>query len=327
MKVGITYDLRSEYLSMGYSPEETAELDKEDTIDAIDRALTNAGYETERIGHFRTLMRELMEGKRWDMVFNICEGMYGDGREALVPALLDAYKIPYVFSGPAALAVSLNKYMTKRIIRDAGIPTPDFIVVNSVKDLDGKRPAFPLFVKPVSEGTGKGINDHSIVRNEEQYRKVCTSLLDEFHQPVLVEEYLPGREFTAGVSGEGEQSRFIGAMEVIFLKGIDTIYSYETKENWIGRVEYKPVTGDLRQECEEMALGVWKTIGGRDAGRVDMKIGANGIMQFIEVNPLAGINPVSSDLPILAGMNGISYQELIETIMNNAIQRTRKNHV
>ncbi len=326
MKVGITYDLRSEYLAMGFSPEETAELDKEDTVAYIEKALKNGGYETERIGHFRKLVKQLMEGKRWDIVFNICEGMFGDGRESLVPAILDAYEIPYVFSGPATLAVSLNKYLTKRVVRDAGIPTPDFTIINSLKDLDVKKPGYPLFLKPVSEGTGKGIDTKSIVSNDHDFKEVCTDLLDKFHQPVLVEEYLPGREFTIGVIGQNGNARVIGAMEVIFDKNIESIYSYETKENWVGRVNYKPVTGPILEECTSVALGAWRAINARDAGRVDVKIGADQKVQFIEVNPLAGINPDNSDLPILAEMNGMSYQALIEAIMQNAIKRiTGKN--
>jgi D-alanine-D-alanine ligase len=323
MIVGLTYDLRSEYLAMGYSMEETAELDKEDTIDQIENALQGCGYRTERIGHFRSLAKKLLDGGKWDIVFNICEGMYGDGREALVPALLDAYKIPYVFSGPATLAVSLNKYLTKRVIRDAGIPTPDFILVESEKDLDKKKPDFPLFAKPVSEGTGKGIDNKSIIETEDDFETVCINLLKKFQQPVLVEEYLPGREFTAGVIGHGNSTRVIGVMEVHFVKGEKSIYSYETKENWIGRVEYEPVKGVMFEECETVAAGVWKAIGAQDAGRVDLKIGSDGRVQFIEVNPLAGINQVNSDLPILAAMNGISYQQLIGTIMENAINRTK----
>ena len=126
MKIGLTYDLRTDYLKEGYSMEETAEFDKEETIAGIEDALYQLGYQTERIGHARRLMKELLAGKRWDIVFNICEGMYGDSRESLVPALLDAYRIPYVFSGAVTLGISLNKAFAKQIIRDAGINTPPF---------------------------------------------------------------------------------------------------------------------------------------------------------------------------------------------------------
>lgn len=321
MKVGITYDLRTEYLRMGYSEEDTAEFDKEDTIDAIDLSLQHAGYTTERIGHVRNLMNRLLKGEKWDVVFNICEGLYGEGRESLVPALLDSYRIPYVFSGPAVLALTLNKYMTKRLVRDAGILTPDFSLIQSEEDLLNHKPPFPLFAKPVSEGTGKGIDDHSVIHTEEDFKEVCTGLLKKFNQPVLVEEYLPGREYTIGVIGNGRDAAVIGAVEVRFFDKKDHVYSYENKENWVGRIEYKKVSDNLLEACESIALKVWEVTGSCDAGRIDVKADKNNQLQFIEINPLAGINPHHSDLPILAGLYGMSYQELIETIMGAAIKR------
>ena len=128
MLVGLTYDLRDEYLAEGFSHEETAEFDKEETIAGIENALIENGYKVERIGHVRNLSKKLVEGKRWDIVFNIAEGMYGLAREAQVPCLLDAYNIPYVFSDGLVLALALHKGLTKRVIRDAGLSTPDFFV-------------------------------------------------------------------------------------------------------------------------------------------------------------------------------------------------------
>ncbi len=135
LKIGLTYDLRSEYLKLGYSLEETAEFDKESTIEGIEQAINKAGYETERIGNVFNLIAELQKGKKWDLVFNIAEGLFGDGRESLVPALLDNYKIPYVFSGPVTLGISLNKAFAKQIIRDRGVNTPPFHVVSRMEDL------------------------------------------------------------------------------------------------------------------------------------------------------------------------------------------------
>ena len=324
MMVGITYDLRTEYLKMGFSEEETAEFDKEDTIESIELALQNAGYRTDRIGHSRNLMKRLLNGDKWDLVFNICEGLYGDGRESLVPAILDSFRIPYVFSGPATLAVTLNKYMTKRLARDAGVPTPDFRLIQSEDDLMNHKPSFPLFAKPVSEGTGKGIDHHSVIHTEKDYKKVCSRLLKKFNQPVLVEEYLPGREYTIGVVGNGRDATVIGAVEVVFHDKNDGIYSYENKENWVGRLEYKKVSDDILKSCEAIALKVWEVTGSFDGGRIDVKADKNDRLQFMEINPLAGINPHHSDLPILAGLYGISYQELLEKIMKAAIKRIFK---
>ena len=145
MLIGLCYDLRDDYLKMGYSEEQTAEFDRIGTIDAIDKELTDMGYNTYRIGHVKSLVEKLAAGEKWDMVFNICEGMYGTGREALVPALLDAYQIPYVFSGPLVLALSLDKSITKLVVKNANIDTPDHFVVYSTDELKKGSFSFPLF--------------------------------------------------------------------------------------------------------------------------------------------------------------------------------------
>ncbi len=230
MKVGITFDLRSMYLKFGYSEEETAEFDDEQTINAIEEQLQLMGFETERIGNVNELMEALMEGKRWDLVFNICEGLYGEGRESLVPALLDNYLIPYVFSGPVVLALSLNKHLCKMVVSNFGVNTPDGVLVRTVNDIDDIELQYPLFVKPVSEGTGKGITEKSLVHNVRELRETASYLLKRFNQNVLVEEYLPGREFTVGIVGNGESAEVVGVMEVV-CKGSDS-YGYKTKENY-----------------------------------------------------------------------------------------------
>lgn len=322
MRIGITYDLRSEYLKLGYSMEETAEFDKESTIEGIEQAIRNAGYTTERIGHAQNLMKALLDGRKWDLVFNIAEGLYGEGRESLVPALLDAYKIPYVFSGPVTLGISLNKAFAKQIVRDQGVNTPDFYVVSSLSDIAKVDLEYPLFAKPISEGTGKGINASSVIKTRQELEAVCDGLLRDFRQPVLVEEYLPGREFTVGVLGSGSEARVPGAMEIIDRKGDRAVYSYESKENYEEMIDYVRIEGELLEQCEEVALKAWRALNCLDGGRVDVRVDKHGKVAFIEVNPLAGLNPISSDLPILCRLNGISYQEIINAVLESAIKRS-----
>ena len=321
MKIGITYDLRTDYLKDGYSMEETAEFDTENTIEGIESAIKKNGHETERIGNAGALIKQLLDGKRWDMVFNIAEGLYGEGRESLVPALLDHYKIPYVFSGPVTLGISLNKAYAKQIIRDSKINTPDFFVVTKVEDVENVDLEYPLFAKPVSEGTGKGINSKSILNSKEELFSVCSKLLQQFNQPVLIEEYLPGREFTVGVLGTGKSAYVPGAIEIVYKKNTNNIYSYENKENYKTIVDYIAVKDELLTQCSELALDVWRALNCFDGGRVDMKIDKQGKMNFIEVNPLAGLNPTTSDLPILCKLNGVSFQEIINEILKSAISR------
>ncbi len=322
MLIGLTYDLRSDYLKEGFSEEETAEFDAEVTIDAIDSTLNSLGYKTERIGNIKALVKAISFGRKWDLVFNICEGMYGIGREAQVPALLDAYSIPYVFSDPLVLALTLHKGHTKRIVRDCGIPTADFEVVETIEDVEKVNLPFPLFVKPVAEGTGKGIDTTSKVVSPYQLVDSCERLLAKFKQAVLVETYLPGREFTVGIVGTGKSAKVVGVMEIVVTeKAPELVYSYTTKENWHGVVEYPMATGTDYDICAHVALRAWQALGCRDGGRIDLKMDENGIPNFIEVNPLAGINPDHSDLPMLAKKNGISYNELLGMIMVSAISR------
>ena len=322
MIVGLTYDLRTEWLAQGYSELETAEFDREETVAAVEEAIRADGAATERIGNYRGLMSALASGRRWDLVFNFSEGMYGLGREALVPALLDAYRIPYTFSDAVVLAVALHKGLTKRIVRDAGVRTPDFAVVECAADLDGISLRYPLFAKPLAEGTGKGVTSNSRIENREQLGSVCTSLLEAYAQPVIVEEYLPGREFTTAIVGTGARASVIGTMEVVFLSTADAhAYTYTNKEYCDDRVRYVLATGGIAEGCAELALRAWRAIGGRDAGRIDIRMDASGRPSFIEVNPLAGLHPLHSDLPIICTLAGMSFQELIGGILGSARQR------
>ena len=320
MRIGLTYDLRTWYLERGYTMDETAEFDKEETVVALENEILRLGYDTVRIGNIFQLVEKLAAGERWDMVFNIAEGIYGDGRESVVPALLDQYRIPYVFSGPVVMGVSLNKYLTRLVVEAAGVPVCPGIIANSVHDLDDLSSLeFPLFVKPVAEGTGKGITTRSVVRDKESLVTLVSELLANYHQPVLVEEYLPGREFTVGVTGNGADAKVTGGMEVICKDNLP--YSVEVKENYENYVQYRVYDDDIKPECDAVALGAWRALGAVDAGRVDMRADRHGRMCFIEANPLAGLNPVHSDLPMLSRMNGLAFSTLMEIIMNSATKR------
>ncbi len=325
MKVGITYDLRKDYIEMGLSEEETAELDTDETIDAIENVLNKLGNETVRIGNIKSLVNRLASGERWDLVFNISEGIKGVGRESQVPALLDAYDIPYTFSDPLVLALSLQKDMAKRVIRDLGIPTPKFAVINDIDDFEMNDLEFPLFVKPIAEGTSKGIDKTSKVFSIDELLAVSKKLLDKFKEPVLIEEYLSGREFTVGIVGTGKKAKVVGVMEIV-IKGPDEIggYSYANKKNYLETVSYMPVTDEMTEKCSDIALRVWRGLGCKDGGRVDLKADSKGEPSFMEINPLAGLNPVFSDLPILAAIYGMNYEELIENIFISSTQNIKK---
>jgi len=326
MRVGITYDLREDYLAKGLSEEETAEFDPDETIQAIQQSLQDLGYETDRIGNIKNLTRRLVAGDRWDMVFNIAEGFRGFGREAQVPALLEAYDILYTFSDPLVLCLTLHKAMAKRVVRDLGVPTPDFYVIEKESDLAMVDLPFPLFAKPVAEGTGKGINAASKIMNQSQLISVCTESLIGYKQPILVETFLPGREFTVGILGTGNDAQAIGVMEVILQETAEPdVYSYLNKERGEELVDYRLATDSAAEKAREIALAAWRGVGCRDAGRIDIRADASGMPNFMEVNPLAGLHPQHSDLCIIARMAGISYRALIEAILRSAMARAHKN--
>lgn len=329
MKVGITFDLRDEYLAEGFDELETAEFDRAETIDAIDDALMSLGHSTDRIGRARQLVERLAQGTRWDLVFNICEGLGSIGREAQVPVLLDLYCIAYTFAGPDVMVACLHKGMTKTIAARAGLRTPDFAVIESLDAFSHEQTKlpheFPLFVKPVGEGTGKGVSPASIVRDDCQLASACASVLEAYRQPVLIETYLPGREFTTGVLGTGAEARVLGTIEVLLGDRAEPeVYSYSNKEHWRDRVSYCHLSSDddpTIAEVEALALKAWLVLGGCDAGRIDIRCDDIGRPNLLEVNPLAGLHPTHSDLPIIATAAGISYTTLISSIVDSAMAK------
>jgi D-alanine-D-alanine ligase len=322
MIIGITYDLREDYLREGYSDEETAEFDCIDTIEAIANALHLLGHSTDRVGSAHALVERLCRGDRWDLVFNIAEGMHGFGRQALIPALLEAYAIPYTFSDPLALSMTLHKGMAKHVARNQGILTPDFAIIETLAELDGLALGFPLFVKPVAEGTSKGICSASKVDDVLQLRSRCELLLAWHRQPVLVETFLPGREFTVGILGTRASSRAIGVMEIEMQAGAEPcIYSYINKQHYQQRVRFSLVTDEASAAAASIALAAWRGLNCRDGGRVDLRCDSSGQINFLEVNPLAGLNPNESDLVIIARLAGMSYPNLIAQIFASALER------
>ncbi|HVY67045.1 MAG TPA: D-alanine--D-alanine ligase [Gammaproteobacteria bacterium] len=317
MRIGFTYDLKDDYLALGMSEHAVAEFDSQVTIGAIAGALESLGHAVDRIGHVRALAARLVAGERWDLVFNIAEGVAGFGRESQVPALLEAYGVPYTFSDPLVCALTLHKGMAKHVARGCGVPTPDFALVTKPEDAAAIDLPLPLFVKPVAEGTSKGVTEKSLVRTRAELLAACTDLLAEYRQPVLVEEYLSGREFTVGVLGTGADARALATLEVALREGADAgVYSYRNKAHWRQLVEYRLLApGPLRREVEDVALATWRCLGCRDAGRVDVRLDGAGRPQMLEVNPLAGLTPDHSDLPIMAQLSGMDYRTLIGEIL------------
>jgi D-alanine-D-alanine ligase len=326
--VGLVYDLRSDYLAQGYGPEQVAEFDSDETISAIEEAIRSLGYRTERIGGAKALCSRLAGGSRWDLVFNFAEGLAGRSREAQAPCLLELYDIGYTFSDPLVCAATLDKAVAKRLVGAAGLATPKFRVVRDLSGLGAVDLAYPLFAKPLAEGTGKGIDRRSRIESPHQLDAVCRDLLARLGQPVLVEEFLPGREFTVAVLGTGQEARVLGTMEIEVRDGAaPAIYTYDTKERCEQLVTYSaPARDALRRQVEGLALESYLALECRDAGRVDIRLDRSGRPSFMEVNPLPGLHPTHSDLPMIATQEGMAYRDLIGAILASACRRLGIHH-
>jgi D-alanine-D-alanine ligase len=214
------------------------------------------------------------------------------------------------------------------VVRDAGIPTSDFFTVECRQDAGSVFFDPPYFIKPVAEGTGKGISPASIVQGQDELADACEALLMKYRQPVLVESYLPGRELTIGILGTGKSAEALGTVEVHLLAQAEQgVYSYVNKEYCEALVQYRLVRADedsVVGKAEKIALDAWKVLGCRDAGRVDMRCDRHGNPMFLEVNALAGIHPEHSDLPIICNQLGIPYQRLIQQIVDSAAKRIKQ---
>ncbi|HKA47846.1 MAG TPA: ATP-grasp domain-containing protein [Methyloceanibacter sp.] len=321
MRIALVYDLRDDYRALGFSEEEVAEFDNVETIDQLDGALRALGCEVVRAGRGQMLATRLAAGERFDLVFSIAEGVKGRSREAQVPALCELFDQPYLFSDPLTSAACHDKAVAKRLVRDADVPTPGFIAASDASELAGWR-EFPAFVKPVAEGTGKGCESASIVNSPEELAAAASKLLKRYRQPVLVETYLPGREFTVGIVGNGEAARVVGVCEILLKEHAEAnIYSLHNKELCEDLVIYSRADDAEARVAGTRALAAYRALECRDAARIDFRSNQAGELFFLEANPLAGLHPHHSDLPILAAQNGIPYVELIGLILDAGLAR------
>ncbi len=311
-----------------------AEWDSPVTIAAVESALLPLGkvVRLEANEDFPELLRIT----RPDIVFNIAEGLHGVNRESHVPAICEFFAIPYSGSDPFTLSLCLDKAKTKETLAFHGIPTPRFAVVTRIEDLAGTtgKLKLPLFVKPLHEGSSKGITDRNFCRTRAQLSKQTAFLLENYEQPVLVEEYLPGQEFTCGVLGNGDEATVLPIVGMNFdtlPEGALPIYSFDAKFVW-DRPE-KPleifqcparITRELQASIERVTLDAFRVLGCRDWARIDVRLDAAGVPNVIEVNPLPGILPDPADnscLPKAARAAGIGYEELIQSCLKFAAAR------
>ena len=318
--------------------DEFAEWDSPATIAAVESALSRLGkvIRLEAKEDFPERLRQA----RPDIVFNIAEGFHGVNREAHVPAICEFFGIPYSGSDPFTLSLCLDKARTKETLTFHGIPTPKFAVVEALGEIESRTSdlKLPLFVKPLHEGSSKGITDSNLCWDRAQLRAQTKFLLENYNQPVLVEEYLPGKEFTCAVLGNAEEATVLPIVGMNFEtlpNGALPIYSFDAKFVW-DRPENPldifqcpaRITRELQASIERVTLDAFRVLGCRDWARIDVRLDAAGVPNVLEVNPLPGILPDPADnscLPKAARAAGIGYEELIQSCLRYAAARQGVN--
>jgi len=328
VRIGLSYDLKKAVSLGAVHPEDALEeYDSPETVDRIAAAIRARGHDVVMLGGGKGFLHRILH-ERVDLVFNIAEGLGNHrSREAQVPSVLEMLGIPYTGSDPECLAICLDKPLAKILLRTAGVPTPEWRVIQDVQELHRTkwdRFPFPCFVKPAYEGSSKGIRLASRAENSQDIVRLATTVLSAYDQPILVEEFIAGAEVTVGVGGS--PVRIIGTMRVLPRGSHDPnfVYSLEVKRDWKNVVSYEcparlpAIT--MRQICRA-SLKVFEVLGCRDIARIDFRVDLRGRPHVLEVNPLPGLCPGYSDLPMLAERSGHTYDELIGLILDSALRR------
>jgi D-alanine-D-alanine ligase len=328
MKIGLAYDLKEAALFTPGCPDDALEeYDSPETVEAIAAALEASGHSVVKLGGGREFIANILQNNI-DFVFNISEGMGNHrSREAQIPAILEMLDIPYSGSDPQCLAICLDKPLTKRLVAAAGIRTPRWQLVtnhNQLKEIPMDGFPLPAFVKPAYEGSSKGIRLGSRAETVAQITEVAAELIEQYKQPVMIEEFIAGDEVTVGMLGNSP-AKVLGTMRVIAKKrSTSFVYSLEVKREWEQLVDYECpaiLETNIMDEITGSSLESFKVLGCRDFARLDFKLSPEGVPYFLEINPLAGLNPKSSDLVIMSYKLGWTYQALISAILNAALQR------
>ncbi len=327
MKLGLAYDLKKD-VPLGQSQPQDAleEYDSLETVEGITTVLGSLGHSVVPLGgggEFLTNVRQ----SSVDFVFNIAEGRGNyRSREAQVPAILEMLDIPYSGADPQCLAICLDKPLTNKLVATAGVRTPKCQVITcnqQLQETSWDDFPFPVFIKPIHEGSSKGIHSGSRVESPADITEATSKLLEWYHQPIMVEEFITGDEVTVGMLGNYPPA-ILGIMRIVPRKNSPYfVYSLEVKREWESLVDYEcpaQFGPGILQEITNASLKAFEVLGCRDFARLDFRVTAEGAY-FLEINPLAGLNPRSSDLCIMAKKVGYTYEALISGILKAALDR------
>ncbi len=336
LKVGLAYNLKRKVAHSAADDDSDAEYDSAATIQKLADAIAAQGVDVVKLEATAEFVTAL-PAAHVDLVFNLSEGQHGRGREAHVPAICEMLGIPFTGSDAATMGSGLDKQVAKHIVAGAGVRTPRSTLMTGDEPLDafglGGRPLeFPLIAKPNAEGSSKGVLPKCVVSDEAGLRAIVKELYAKYRQPILVEEFLPGREFTVGVLGhpdDGRRPEVLSPMEIVYTAPDvpHQIYAFEDKLDWTKKITYeKPAKIDdaLKKQIEDVVVGVWRALGCRDVARIDVRLDAQGRPSFIEANPLPGLTWGWSDLCLIAESVGLTYEQLIGKVMAPAFRRRER---
>lgn len=335
MIVGFTYNAKKE-INSNLPEDFYAEFDEPDTIHAIRDAIASGGHRVVMLEADKDIFKKIKK-RKVDIIFNIAEGIGGESRESQVPIICEMFGIPYSGSGPLTLALTLDKAKTKEILLSNKIPTPSFQVFKTGREKLNSKLKFPLIVKPVREGSSKGIRNNSVVKSKKELFKRVKETLKLYSQPVLVEKYLSGREFTVAIIGNNTP-RVLPIVEILFNdlpKGVNKIDSYEAK--WVWDDPKNPldclvcpakINKKLKNSIKKISLDAYQVLECRDWARLDIRLNQNGTPNVLEVNALPGVIPnpkYNSRFPKAARTAGMDYNQMILAVLDTALERYNIN--
>ncbi len=334
MRIGIAFDLIPLERGGDGPDDRFEEFDRPETVEAIAEVLRGDGHDVTLLGDGRELLRRVLDDPP-DFVWNLAEGQgVGRSREARVPAALEMLGIPYSGSDPLTLAASLDKDVSRRLVRSRGVRIPKGTLVPPRADPGAMEWAmgvefsdpgdYPVIVKPAFEGSSKGIRGRCLADGAAEAVAAALRLAEEYEQPVLVEGFIDGDEVTVGLVGNGERVGVLGVMRIV-PKGSAArfVYSLEVKRDWERRVDYEApalLSAEVMQRLIGEARLAFDALGCRDLARIDFRL-RDDVPYFIEANPLPGLAPVSSDLVILARGHGLGHADLIRKVLRVALER------
>jgi D-alanine-D-alanine ligase len=324
-RLGLIFNVKRIKPADDGSQDQEAEYDSQSTVDHLAETLRSLGHDVVPIEANADLPAAL-QSSGIEVAFNVSEGIRGRGREALVPSLLDHLGIPYTGGDPATMALALDKQLAKHVVHDAGVPTAASFLLHRGDEPVPAGLAFPMVVKPVAEGSSKGVHAGGVVHDEAQLRKTARAVIERYQQAALAEEYLPGREFTVGVLSSPAFT-ILPPMEIGYTDkaGKFPIYSFKHKQAFTPEIDYdvkgSKISPELRAEIDQVVTRAWKALGCRDVSRFDLRMDRHGRVNFIECNPLPGLTPDWSDLCLISNGAGITYAQLIERVLAPALER------